>query len=178
MSRDRNTEGERNTRGFRHAGALLSRSVRETGESRGFAVSRVLTHWAEIAGPELAQQTRPVEISYGRHGFGATLTLLTTGAFAPMVEMQKEKLRERVNACYGYAAVSAIRLTQTAASGFAEGQSPFSPAPVPENAETPEPARSDARAIAADVGDEGLRVALADLGANILSRSDKSKGRT
>ena len=35
---------------------------------------------------------------YGKGGMGATLTLLTTGPMAPMVEMQKERLRERVNA--------------------------------------------------------------------------------
>ena len=91
-------------------------------ETRGFAVSRVLTRWAEIAGEDIAAIARPVEVSYGRQGFGATLTVLTTGAQAPMLEMQKEVLRERVNAAYGYNAIARIRLTQTAPPGFAEGQ--------------------------------------------------------
>ena len=46
---------------------------------------------------------------------GATLTLLTTGANAPMLEMQKEKLRQKVNAVYGYNAISRVRIT-----GFVE----------------------------------------------------------
>jgi hypothetical protein len=42
-----------------------------------------------------------------------------------MLEMQKEILRARVNACYGYNAIARIRITQTAPTGFAEGQAAF-----------------------------------------------------
>ena len=42
------------TRGFTRTATVLSEQLRRAGESRGFAVSRVLTHWAEIAGPEIA----------------------------------------------------------------------------------------------------------------------------
>lgn len=165
------------TRGFKSASALLMRQIRETGESRGFAVSRVLTHWAEIAGADVASHTRPVEIKYGRQGLGATLTVLTTGAHAPMVEMQKERLRERVNACYGYNAVSAIRITQTAATGFAEGRAAFEPAEKTKTAQLSPEITEDAREIAAPVSNEALRVALADLGANILSKRNH-RGRS
>ncbi len=165
------------TRGFKAASALLARQVRETGESRGFAVSRVLTHWAEIAGSEIAAHTRPVEIKYGRQGLGSVLTVLTTGAHAPMVEMQKDRIRERVNACYGYNAVSAIRITQTAATGFAEGQATFLHAGETATNTPPPEAAQDAREIAAPVTDEQLRVALADLGANILTKQ-KHPGRS
>ena len=105
---------ERNstTRGFKRTSAVLDAQIRRTGESRGFAVSRVLTHWAEIVGEDIAGIARPVEVSYGRSGFGATLTVLTTGAQAPMLEMQKEKLRAKVNAAYGYNAISRVHLTQ------------------------------------------------------------------
>ena len=54
------TKTKRSGRGFRQAGVLVAKDIREAGESRGFAVSRVLTHWAEIAGQDLAQRTRPV----------------------------------------------------------------------------------------------------------------------
>ncbi len=166
-----------NGKGFRRTGSLLARQMREAGESRGFAVSRVLTHWAEIAGPDLAATTRPVDVRYGRQGLGATLTVLTTGAHAPLVEMQKERLRERVNACYGYAAISRIRVTQTAATGFAEGRVDFAPAPKSSRTGPAAPARAEAREMAASVGDDGLRLALAELGANILTKSEKLKGK-
>ncbi len=157
---------KRRKRGFERASSLVANRVQAGSESRGFAVSRLLTHWSEIVGPDVAGCCRPVEVTYGR-GFGATLSLLTTGAQAPMLEMQKDKIRDRVNACYGYAAVQKIRIPQTAATGFAEGQAVFEPAPPahPKQADiSPEARRS-----ASVVSDAGLRDALERLGANILS---------
>ena len=114
------------TKGFKRTDSLLSQQIRKASETRGFAQSRLLTHWTEIAGEATAAISRPVEVSYGRkEGIGATLTLLTTGANAPMLEMQKEQLRARVNAVYGYNAIARVRITQTAATGFAEGQVAF-----------------------------------------------------
>ncbi|RVT83176.1 DUF721 domain-containing protein [Rhodobacteraceae bacterium CCMM004] len=167
----------RRSKGFAPAGRLVADRIRAAGESRGFAVARVLTHWAEIAGADLAAIARPVDIRYGRKGFGATLTVLTTGAQAPLVEMQKERLRERVNACYGYAAVARIRITQTAPTGFAEGAPVFDPAPPA--APRPDPAVvAAARQAAAPVADPGLRDALAQLAENVMTAHRSKRGTT
>ncbi|WP_235857899.1 DUF721 domain-containing protein [Marimonas lutisalis] len=153
--------------------------IRKAGESRGFAVSRILTHWAEIAGEDIAAISRPVEVSYGRGGFGATLSLLTTGAQAPLLEMQKEKIRDRVNAAYGYNAIARVRVTQTHATGFAEGQVSFEHRPKKPTAPAPDPATlRAARETAGQVADDGLRHALETLGQNVLSRSKRQKGPT
>lgn len=163
-------EPKRRARGFTQTARLLSARIRKAGEARGFAVTRLVTHWDEIAGPEIARIARPVEISYGRGGFGATLTLLTTGARAPMLEMQKEALKEKVNATYGYAAISRIRITQTAPSGFAEGQVEFTPR-QPADPPRPDPATVErAEQSAAGVSDPTLRAALEALAQNVLSR--------
>lgn len=166
---------ESSTRGFKRSGAILSPQIRRAGESRGFAVSKVLTHWPEIAGAEIAAMARPVDISYGRGGLGASLSVLTTGAQAPMLEMQKEQLRERVNAVYGYNAIARIRITQTAPVGFAEGQAVFDhrPASSPDSGPNsgPDPAvMKEADALARPIGDETLREALEKLGQNVLSK--------
>ena len=160
------------TKGFKRADALLTGQIRKASESRGFAQSRLLTHWAEIAGQDAAAIARPVEVSYGRGGMGATLTLLTTGAHAPIIEMQKEQLRAKVNAVYGYNAIARIRITQTAAQGFAEGQVAFehrsAPAPV---AEADPAIQRRAKEFAQPVADTGLRDALARLGQNVLNKT-------
>ena len=157
------------TRGFKRTASVLSDRIRRAGESRGFAVSRLLTHWAEIAGPEIAAIARPANVSYGRGGLGATLTVLTTGPQAPMLEMQKDRLREKVNAVYGYNAIARVRITQTAPEGFHEGQALFSPAPKqPTPAPDPEIARMAAQAVD-PVADTDLRAALERLGRNVLS---------
>lgn len=163
----------RRMRGFEAASSLLGERIRSAGEKRGFAVARLLTHWSEIAGEDLARFTRPVKVGYSRDGFGATLTLLTTSAQAPMVQMQLPKLRERVNACYGYAAISRISLTQTAPGGFAEGQADFGHAP-PAQPRAPDPALcGEATAAAKGVQDDGLRAALESLTLNFLTRTKR-----
>jgi hypothetical protein len=121
----------RRMRGFEAAVTLVAPDLRRAAEKRGFAVARLLTDWPEIVGPETAAHTRPVKVSHGK-GMGATLTLLTDGAHAPLVQMQLPRLRERVNAVYGFNAISRIVVTQTAAQGFADGQAQFRPAPPPE----------------------------------------------
>jgi hypothetical protein len=156
-------------RGFEPAFGLMKQAVRVAGESRGFAVARLLTHWAEVAGEEMARKTRPVKIGYGKGGMGATLTLLVKAAEAPMVQMALPVLKERVNAVYGYAAISHIHLTQTAATGFAEGQAEFTPAPKAAKAADPV-TRAEAEAVAGVVTDPGLRAALEQLAENILTR--------
>lgn len=169
---------KRRTRGFEAASGLLQNQIRTVGESRGFAVSRLLTHWAEIAGEDMARVTRPVKVGYGREGMGASLTLLTSGAMAPIIEMQKEHLRARVNAVYGYAAISRILLTQTASTGFAEGQAEFVPAPKPA-AKALDPAiQAKAADTAAPIQDQALRNALETLAQNILNRETMKKGST
>jgi hypothetical protein len=169
-------KAERRRRGFESAATLLTRRIRALGEARGFAVSRLLTHWAEVVGEDIAAMALPVKVSYPRDGMGATLTLLTTGPSAPLVQMQSPRIREKVNACYGYNAIARISVTQTAPTGFAEGQVAFRPAPKPASP-VPDPERiAAARVLSQDVADATLRGALEALGEKVLSRSDKQKG--
>lgn len=162
-------------RGFEPAAGLVKEPIRAVGEARGFAVTRLLTAWPEIAGEAMAQVTRPVKCGYGREGFGATLTLLVAAAHAPMVQMQLPRLKDRVNAAYGYAAIARITLTQTAASGFAEGQAQFLGAA--KAAPEPMAISTEAAAVAAPVQDAGLRSALEALAQNILNRRKTTEGR-
>jgi hypothetical protein len=160
----------RRMRGFEPAAGLLRDPVRMAGEKRGFAVARLLTHWAEIVGADLASCTRPVKVGYAQGGLGASLTLLTSGAVAPMVEMQKDSIRAKVNACYGYAAIARILLTQTAASGFSEGQAEFRAAQKPLKTPVDPAVLARAAGTADGVRDTGLRDALALLAQNVLTR--------
>lgn len=156
----------RRARGFTAAADLMRDHIRAGGEARGFAVTRLLTCWEEVAGATIAAFCRPVEISYRKSGLGATLTVLTTGAVAPLVEMRKIEIIERVNACYGYNAVSRLRITQTAPRGFAEPATPFthrhSAPPTPD---------AEAEAATAGVADTELRLALATLAANVRAKT-------
>jgi protein-disulfide isomerase len=100
-------------------------------------VARLLTHWDEIVGPEMARIARPVKVGYGRgSGLGATLTLLARGADAPRLQAEAPKLIARVNAAYGYAAIAAS----------ASSRHPKAPAlPSPRRLATASPAGPAAR---------------------------------
>jgi hypothetical protein len=173
----------RRGRGFEPASGLIRGQLRVAGESRGFALTRLLTHWAEVAGADLAAITRPVKMTYGRAdpggkaavGFGATLVLLVQAAHAPMVQMALPSLKERVNATYGYNAISRITLTQTAATGFAEGQAEFVAQAKPARVIAPE-IRAEAAEQVSPIQDTTLRDALERLAQNVLSRSKPTKG--
>lgn len=170
MAKPKTPVNIRRERGFEPASGLLKESFRVAAEKRGFALSRLLTQWAEVAGEDIARVTRPVKMSYGRDGFGATLVLLVSSARAPEVQMQLPRLRERVNACYGYNAIGRIHLTQTAETGFAEGQAEFTPAP--RKAPVPDPGVvRQAAETAGGIHDPALRAALEALARNVLSRS-------
>ncbi len=162
------------TKGFKRTDSLLSGQIRRASETRGFAQSRLLTQWTEVAGTDIAAIAQPVEIGYARGGMGATLTLLTNGANAPMLEMQKEQIRKRVNAVYGYNAIARVRITQTAATGFAEGKVAFGHKTKADNIQKFDPAlRQKAAETARPVTDDGLRDALARLGENILNKTNR-----
>lgn len=164
---------KRLTRGFAQTGGILSTQIRKASEKRGFSETRLLTHWAEIAGTAVAKIARPVKIGYSRQGIGATLTLLTTGANAPMVQMQLPHIKDRVNATYGYAAISRIHITQTAPTGFAEGQTAFEHA-KPQKRDLRAEEKAKVQSTVSHVADNDLRTALATLGENILKKPRKT----
>lgn len=170
------------TYGFAQTGGLLKRDIRNASESRGFAQARVLTHWEETVGADIAAISRPVEIKYnararydlGKQKKGATLVLLTNGANAQLVQMRKQEICDRINAVYGYQAIGEIRITQTATSGFAEGRVSFDHAPARKQPAAPSPAQqAEAQRATQGVGDPGLREALERLGANVISRTQR-----
>lgn len=162
------------TYGLKKAESLVSAEIRRGAESRGFAAARLLTHWNEVVGEDLAALCRPEGVSWARGGMGATLTVLARGAEAPVVAAESERLRQRVNACYGYNAIVRVRVTQTSASGFAEGATPFTPAPKQPKGPAQKAVAAGAT-LAQDVADPGLRAALASLGGWVFERADQAK---
>lgn len=166
---DKTATPKRQARGFLAAAHCAKRAVGEAAASRGFAEPQVLTRWAEIVGDHLAGLCLPVKVTYARdRSLGATLLIRVEGARAPEVEHLAPRILERVNQFYGYRAIARVRLTQTTASpGFAEPAPAFTPP-----AATPGPAEENRAAeLARGIEDDGLRAALARMGAHVLARS-------
>lgn len=151
--------------------------MRRVTEKRGFSETRLLTDWAEICGSDLAAIASPVRVAYAKEGFGATLVVHCAGARAPEVAMQRDLIRERVNACYGYNAIQRVRVTQSGASesGFREDVAQFVPKTVRRDLPVEMVSKLE------PIEDSGLRDALRQLGENVLSRSAAGaieKGKT
>ena len=165
--------GERRARGFFSASDYAARSVRKAGSSRGFAESRLLTRWEEIAGAEIAALCRPVRVSYAQRGFGASLIVWCEGARAPEVEMMAPRLIERVNAAYGYNAIARVQITQSEKPPDRR-RPPGAPKLRPLTAEE----ERQVDDIVDGVADPGLKEALRRLGRNVKSRvADISEDR-
>lgn len=158
---------------FKPASDLLRSKIRELGEARGFSTTRLLTHWPEIVGQSVAAIARPLEIRHprpraGQPPEGATLTVIALGAAALRIEMEKERIRERVNACYGYNAIAKIRIRQAGPESFAAEVAALERLPPRE----PDPQVLQAvQPLTEGVGNTELRLALAALAANVLSKS-------
>lgn len=153
---------------FRRAYSAVERNIGKAAGKHGFAEKDVLLRWREVVGEALANVCRPVNVSYGarKSGLGATLTIAAEGAHAPEIAHETSRIIERVNRFYGYAAVSRIRLTQTA-TGFAEPAASFRPAPEPADRRV---AEGNAEAMASGIENDEFRAALVALGASILTR--------
>jgi hypothetical protein len=155
-------------RGFVHAGGLLGARIRDTSGKRGFAEARLLTQWPEIVGEAIAKIAKPIKITYSRQGMGAKLTILALGANGPELQMQLPRIKDRFNACYGYSAISEIRITQTASTGFAEPSAAFDyDVPIPKKSADPHKVAGQKSQISL-VSDTNLRDLLEKLGQNVL----------
>lgn len=159
----------RRAKGFLRAAEIAPDALRSSGARRGFAELRLLTEWRAVVGEALAAICRPMKVSYGgRGGLGASLIVTCPGARAPEVEMEKTAIIERVNAFYGYRAVSRLVIDQSRAT--------LMNAPAPAGLAEPAAAwEGPLPAPVRDIDDPTLALALARLGANVRARAARTQ---
>ena len=155
--------------GFKKASVLLKKNIQKVSESRGFAQSRVLTHWSEIVGEEIASISVPTKVSYKTDGLGAILTVLASGSKALILEMQKEFMRNKINAVYGYNAVHKIRITQSSPIAVIKKNKISEGISSKQQTSNTEISASVENALK-EVGDKNLRQALEELAINVFTK--------
>ncbi len=104
--------------GFKKASSFLNNITQNGFEKKGFSQSKLLTNWVEIVGEEVADQAKPLKITFDKRRLSSTLVLEINGAFAPELEMQSEAIREKINRLYGYTAVSRIVMRLSVNLGY------------------------------------------------------------
>jgi hypothetical protein len=143
--------------------ALLSTVFNDAFAKQGFASRELVTRWAEIVGADIATYAEPLKIQWHRPVEGqpeepATLILRVEGPRALEIQHSSTVILERVNRFFGWSAVGKIALRQ---------------APLSRRVAVKRLKKADPQAVAREseqlkgVEDEGLRAALARLGATI-----------
>lgn len=158
--------------GARAIGSYVARALDPAARARGFATTALLSDWQAIVGHELARFTRPDRViwprrreeameapSRGHRAEGATLVLRIEGPRAIEVQHRSGQILERVNAYFGYRAVTEMRLLQAPIGRAARTKRPPKP-PLPHYS-LPK---------SAGIEDEGLARALSRLGASAKAR--------
>jgi len=159
--------------GFKKASILLKRNIQIASESRGFSQSRVLTHWSEIVGEEISSVSIPTKLNYKSDGLGATLTILTSGASGPILEMQKQFIKDKINAVYGYNAVHKIKITQSSPVALL-GKNENSESIIDENKKINVEISPSLEKTVSEIDDKNLRQALEELAINVFTKLGNS----
>lgn len=164
--------------GARAIGLYVDKALDRAAQGRGFATTALLTDWRAIAGSDLASYTMPDRIIWprrrddwrgaeddgaparGHKGVGATLVLRIEGPRAIEVQHRASQILERINAYFGYRAVTEMRFLQA----------PIGRVARPKRAQKP-PLPAYALPKSAGILDEGLARALSRLGACALGRN-------
>lgn len=127
---------------------------------QGFASVEIVTHWEDIAGPELSHRSEPLKLIWPRRDdpdSEGTLIVRVEGAYALDLQYQSPQLIERVNRYFGWRVVGRISIRQ----GPVTPRTRRASAPLEPSAETI--ARVEQGL--GEFEDERLKSALARLGA-------------
>lgn len=155
----------------RSVGTFVPKLTRTAFEKFGFSTAALLTDWAQIVGPQLAQTTTPDRIRWpksveqdmagGRTGqrSGATLHLSVDPARALDIQYKTGLIIDRINSYFGYRAVADLRIVQARV----EMTPPPAARPRAVVATTADP-------VLKSIADDGLRAALERMEQGLLAR--------
>ena len=151
---------------MRRLSTMIEPMIAPSAKERGFAISRLISHWREIVG-DISEWCRPADIHF-THGSrnNGTLKLKITSGRGPQAQAISGQIMDSVNAAFGYQAVDRIILVQSLA--------PASQIPALKKPAT----ISDAKDIwsldekLVDIKSPELRAALRRLGSPVDNTSD------
>jgi hypothetical protein len=142
---------------------LLRKTLNEGFARQGFASSELVTQWQTIVGAEIAAHSEPMKIQWPRpihdqEPEPATLILRVEGPAAIEIQHLSSVILERVNRFFGWQAIGQIALRQAPLRRVEKPAPPAGPDPQKMAQVTAE---------LGDIADDGLRAALARLGASV-----------
>ena len=107
---------------------MIDPIIGPTAKARGFAIERIISHWHDIVG-DMSSWCRPDAVSFPRDSrTDGTLKLQIASGRGPQAQAMSDVIIDRVNANFGYRAISRISLVQTLTTPV----HPASPEPGPQ----------------------------------------------
>jgi hypothetical protein len=149
----------------RALGEISSKCVADVFTRQGFSSIELVTQWQDIVGSEIAAHTEPIKIQWPHHadpadGDPGVLVVRAQGPTALEIQHLSNVILERVNSFLGWRAVGRLAIRQAPLTRTSKRVQ--LPPPNPETVRRVE-------ATLANIADDGLRAALARLGATIKS---------
>ena len=97
---------------MRRLSTMIEPMVAPSANERGFAISRLISHWHDIVG-DTAAWCRPADIHFPRGSRNnGTLKLQIASGRGPQAQAMSAQIIDQVNAAFGYKAVGRITLVQ------------------------------------------------------------------
>lgn len=129
-------------------------------------LGRLVTHWAEIVGADLADRAQPVKIHYrkvpGEKKAEASLDIAAASVDATLLHYRKDLILERINQIFGERLVVALRFVPMAANEIPKARRRILKRPV-------SPAeRENLSNMLDNIDDPALKERLEQLGTSIL----------
>lgn len=136
----------------------------------------LLERWSDIVGPDYAQETTPVKISFP-HGkkadekwasanrTGGTLTISLPHGLSMAFSHHVEQVKSRINTYFGYEAIERIALKPF----YPRDDKPFTPPPRPLSVHEVSTLKEGTK----DIDNSELREALEQLGASVLANQNR-----
>lgn len=91
---------------------LIAKSLDPMARKRGLARAELIAWWPDIVGAAYAGRTAPERIRWARDGRAATLVVRCDPSLALQFAHETARVRERLNAYFGYPAVGAVKIVQ------------------------------------------------------------------
>ena len=116
------------TNKMKRLSAMIDPMIAPSAKARGFAIGRIVSHWHDIVG-DVSSWCRPDAVSFPSDSrTDGTLRLQIASGRGPQAQTMSDVIIDRVNANFGYRAVSRISLVQT----LSKPAQPASPIPAPQ----------------------------------------------
>ena len=148
-------------------------------QKHGFSSAALVADWSDIVGASLAGQCLPERLKWPRAAkpqgkdapptrpTGATLILRTDAAYALEIEYASAQILERINAYFGYRAITTLKIVQGPFGDTAGTNPSIIPQRRPRHTD-PQVAESVDAAISG-IQDDGLKAALARMRKSVLA---------